>query len=82
MGSPTYVIAKEYETKKGLLVHIDAYRIDTLADAVSCGLEDYLNNPKAIVLIEWPEKVVALLPKHTLLYQISLTDNERRIEAV
>lgn len=80
MTSPTYVIAKEYKTPKGLLVHIDAYRLDSLADGESSGIMEYILNPNTIVFIEWPEKILSLLPIKTRRYQILVDANSRRIE--
>ncbi len=60
--SPTFVIVRSYEIKKGMFYHVDLYRIETKHDAEGTGLFDILKNEKSIVAIEWPEKLDGLLP--------------------
>jgi len=50
--SPTYTLIHEYPTPKGLVVHIDAYRMADQEELYSLGLEDYLPEAR-LVLIEW-----------------------------
>lgn len=57
--SPTFVMLKEYKTKYGKLVHVDAYRLSD--DFEDIGLADYFGQAK--VLIEWAGNVRNLLPK-------------------
>lgn len=60
--SPTYVIVNEYPRTRNreTLYHIDAYRLDHPADAITAGLPDILME-SAAWLIEWPEKIDKLL---------------------
>lgn len=50
--SPTYTLIHEYPTERGLIVHIDAYRMADQEELYSLGLEDYLPEAR-LVLIEW-----------------------------
>jgi tRNA threonylcarbamoyladenosine biosynthesis protein TsaE len=52
VSSPTYTYIHEYPTPKGLLVHIDAYRLENPNKLWQMGLEDYLETAFAVV-IEW-----------------------------
>ncbi len=64
--SPTYVLMKSYPIAyKGFdkLVHIDAYRLDDPKEFATLDPESFLQDPKALVCIEWPEKVGGELPK-------------------
>jgi tRNA threonylcarbamoyladenosine biosynthesis protein TsaE len=69
--SPTYTILNEYPfnlaRKKGLLVHIDTWRIENLKDLQTIGLERYLKKGNVIV-IEWADKfykdLIPLLKKY------------------
>ncbi|MFN3266890.1 MAG: tRNA (adenosine(37)-N6)-threonylcarbamoyltransferase complex ATPase subunit type 1 TsaE [Deinococcales bacterium] len=54
VSSPTYTYIHEYPSPKGLVVHIDAYRLENPDKLWQMGLEDYLENAFA-VLIEWGE---------------------------
>jgi 2-amino-4-hydroxy-6-hydroxymethyldihydropteridine diphosphokinase len=63
--SPSYVLVKSYEGRL-TLHHADFYRLGGAGahegrspeppDLASLGLEDYLDNPAAVVLIEWADR--------------------------
>jgi tRNA threonylcarbamoyladenosine biosynthesis protein TsaE len=62
--SPTFVIQKTYalpssQTKHGFkrLVHIDAYRLNSLDDLRMLGWGECVADPHALILLEWPERV-------------------------
>lgn len=59
--SPTFVIQKEYSIKNDpdfkRLIHIDAYRLESLYDLKLLGWDDYINDGSTIVALEWPERV-------------------------
>lgn len=53
-SSPTYAIAQFYETSSGTsLIHIDTYRLKSIAEFFDSGLQDYFE--EAIVFVEWGE---------------------------
>ena len=58
--SPTYTI---YALHRGsrLLLHLDAYRIDSPAQVEALLLDDFLATPYCLA-IEWPEKLGSWLP--------------------
>jgi tRNA threonylcarbamoyladenosine biosynthesis protein TsaE len=53
--SPTFTLVHEYRGPTAYLYHIDLYRIDTLRELETLGLED-LRSENSILLIEWGEK--------------------------
>ena len=59
VNSPTFVLVNEYQGRLDLF-HIDAYRLDTVADFEMLGFDDFLY-PTSVVLIEWADKVTAAL---------------------
>lgn len=83
--SPTFVVIKEYPVKKGekgidKLIHIDAYRLSGVGDALSIGLPEYLEDKKAIILIEWPEKIWPMIKDRAKLINFEYkSENERKI---
>lgn len=80
--SPTFVIAKFYTPTKGLfthLVHIDAYRIESLGELGPLGFEQLLEQSNTLIIIEWPERVKEVLPSSTRWLNISHTDQGRHI---
>ncbi len=53
VSSPTFTLVNEYQGKRGVLVHMDLYRLlDHPAEEL--GLEEYFQRP-GICLIEWPD---------------------------
>ncbi len=67
--SPTFVIMKIYElTNQNWkhLVHIDAYRLDKEGEMLSLGWDKIISDPENLVLVEWPERIAAIIPKTTI----------------
>ena len=52
--SPTFTLVHVFRNHC-TVYHIDLYRIETLRDLESLGLEDALAEP-AIIIVEWPER--------------------------
>jgi tRNA threonylcarbamoyladenosine biosynthesis protein TsaE len=78
VSSPTFAIINEYRTKTGeSIYHFDFYRIDDPAEALDIGLYDYLDSG-CLCLMEWPEKVEALLPDETLRVHIRVEPDDSR----
>lgn len=64
--SPTYVLMKTYPINFGRffrLVHIDAYRLETPMEFASLNPQEFLLDPHALVVLEWPERVEKELPQ-------------------
>jgi tRNA threonylcarbamoyladenosine biosynthesis protein TsaE len=57
--SPTFVIVNEYEGRLDLY-HIDAYRLDSIAEFERLGFDDFCY-PQSVVLIEWADKIESAL---------------------
>ena len=63
--SPTFTYVNVYKTNVGKVVyHFDLYRVDDLQMFYRLGFDEYLQDTDAIILIEWPEVVMSILPKH------------------
>jgi tRNA threonylcarbamoyladenosine biosynthesis protein TsaE len=61
--SPTFTLVHEYQGTKLRLYHLDLYRLETERELATLGLEEMIEAPDALVLVEWGEKfpsVVAL----------------------
>jgi len=60
--------------------HIDAYRINDADDLARLGFDEWITDPEGLVLIEWPERVEALLPRGVVTVTIeSVSETERKI---
>jgi len=84
VNSPTFVVMKVYPAKKDEIktfVHIDAYRLSSEKDLIALGAEEYFNDPSAVILVEWADKVRKILPNKTKYVKIEiLEDNKRKIK--
>jgi tRNA threonylcarbamoyladenosine biosynthesis protein TsaE len=60
--SPTFTLVEVYDTPKGPYWHFDLYRLETPEQVYELGWEEA--QAEGIVLVEWPERLGALLPKH------------------
>ena len=68
--SPTYVLMRSYPiSSRGFrkLVHIDAYRLESAAEFKTLHPDLFLNDPSALVCVEWPERIGEMLPKPDIL---------------
>ncbi len=54
--SPTYALVESYETGKGEVHHIDAYRIESVDDFAVRGGFDYFAT-SSIRFVEWPQRL-------------------------
>lgn len=69
--SPTFTLINDYETRSGVrVVHVDAYRLGERVavelDAETLGLDDLLDDPRAVVLVEWAERIAGSLPEERI----------------
>ena len=77
----TYTIIQEYSLPGGgRLYHLDLYRIANSASALAFGVDEFLDDPESVALVEWPARIADILPPGTLRVEIvHLSENERRI---
>ncbi len=68
--SPTFALVHEYPRLQPRVYHLDLYRIDP-GGAMGLALEEYLEDPAAASLVEWPEAGRRLYPRDRL--EICLT---------
>jgi tRNA threonylcarbamoyladenosine biosynthesis protein TsaE len=76
MSSPSYSIVNQYNGK-GTVYHIDLFRLKTIKEAFTIGIEEYLNSNK-YCFIEWPEIIEPLLPTGTIKIKISVKEDGTR----
>ncbi len=80
--SPTFVIEKIYKLPNNVgfsrLIHIDAYRLYNSNELLHIGWNDIVNDPQNLILVEWPEKVIDILPKDMMTVQFKFIDENTR----
>jgi tRNA threonylcarbamoyladenosine biosynthesis protein TsaE len=76
--SPTFNLYTIYQGQRQL-VHLDAYRLETEAEAESLMLEDFLRSPWCLA-VEWPEHIGDFLPSEAWqLHFTILTPGRHRV---
>lgn len=76
VSSPTFTLVNEYDGALPLY-HLDVYRIERLRELEEIGVEEYLNG-EGLCVIEWPERMEAMLPAHTVRFRLTHGTNGRR----
>ena len=78
--SPTFVLLNVYDAGRLTVYHLDAYRVTGADDFEAIGFTELLSQG-GIVVVEWAQRVAALLPADCLNVRITaLGETERRIE--
>jgi tRNA threonylcarbamoyladenosine biosynthesis protein TsaE len=76
VSSPTFTLIHEYGGN-GTVYHVDLYRLDTVREVETLGLEELLER-EAIVLVEWGERFPRLLPRERTEIHIRATEDDAR----
>ncbi len=78
--SPTYNLVHQHArlTDSAKLYHLDCYRLHSVADAATVGLDDILDDGESVVVFEWPERIAEALPKKRLWIELRVTEPTRR----
>ena len=65
--SPSFTLINEYPRAFDNLplFHLDCYRLQGPEEALGIGLDDILDRP-GVMMIEWPERIAAVLPPERL----------------
>jgi tRNA threonylcarbamoyladenosine biosynthesis protein TsaE len=80
--SPTFTLVEPYETARGVVHHLDLYRLEPGAAALEgIGYRDLRAMP-GLVLVEWPERAGATLGLADLRVKLDLEGTGRRISLV
>ena len=78
--SPTFTISRVYEGDKNNLVHYDFYRLND-AGIMAIEMQDVIDDPNNITVIEWGEPVREVLPKKYITVKIKIiSENIREVE--
>lgn len=77
VGSPTFSLINEYSYPEGILYHIDLYRLNSAEEAQRAGVEDCLYSGD-LCLVEWPERILELLPIDTLHVFLEVLGTDKR----
>lgn len=77
VSSPTFVLVNAYRRPDGeQLAHLDAYRVDSLAEAEELDLDALLSSGP--LMVEWAERIEAILPEERLWARLEYESEEHR----
>jgi tRNA threonylcarbamoyladenosine biosynthesis protein TsaE len=78
VNSPTFILVNEYSGRLPVF-HMDLYRLGDAADVVDIGLLDYLARAESgVIIIEWAEKVLDMLPAEHLRIDFKILSVRKR----
>lgn len=80
ISSPTFILANEHRGGRLRLYHLDVYRLRNPDEAIGIGLDDYLAGD-GVTVIEWAEKIRAVLPtEHLWITFRHIGEDERALQ--
>ncbi len=78
VNSPTFAFVNEYGGRLSVY-HVDLYRIDDIESGFEIGMLDYLGRAEAgVIVLEWAEKIQALLPEDYLQVKFEVISAQKR----
>jgi len=78
VNSPTFVLVNEYRGRLPVF-HIDLYRLSSIDDGFEIGIMDYFSRAASgVMIIEWAEKMVSLLPADVLRVEFEIISARKR----
>ncbi len=83
--SPTFNLIKFYQIENqevnsvfDRLVHMDAYRLESLSELNPLRLEEEFLKTENLICIEWAEKIKTVLPENTIYLDFLILENNER----
>ena len=80
--SPTFILLREFRVRHPFfhaLYHIDCYRLDNpVPELLHLGFKNILADPRAIVLIEWADRIKSIIPRDALWVRFGHSDKNKR----
>ncbi|MFH0831066.1 MAG: tRNA (adenosine(37)-N6)-threonylcarbamoyltransferase complex ATPase subunit type 1 TsaE [Parcubacteria group bacterium] len=87
LTSPTFILFRNLTLPRPAgvrrsikyLVQADAYRIKNPGELVATGFPEFVGQPQTLVVVEWGDRVLRLLPKDTLRIKLSCRRDGRSV---
>jgi tRNA threonylcarbamoyladenosine biosynthesis protein TsaE len=76
--SPTFTLVEVYDTPMGVFWHFDLYRLEEPEQVFELGWEEA--RADGVALVEWAERLGALLPPERLMVTLALEGDGRRAD--
>jgi tRNA threonylcarbamoyladenosine biosynthesis protein TsaE len=75
--SPSFAFVNEYQGRHTFF-HMDIYRLESLAEFISAGLEEYLYDNGSVVAMEWADRWPEILPEQSITVEFVIIDENLR----
>ena len=78
--SPTFNLVHTHrrDQDSSRLYHLDCYRLAHVDEVDGIGFDDIVDDPKGLLLVEWPERISEALPENRLWIEIRVIESTRR----
>ena len=77
--SPTFTLVHEYLDGRLPVFHFDFYRMESAAEVIGIGWDEFLTEP-GVIIVEWADMFPDLMPTSTRWFHIeALPDGSRRV---
>ena len=74
--SPSFALVNEYPGR-ATLFHMDIYRLESLSELLSAGIEEYLHSG-GVAVLEWADRWPEILPDETLKVELTIVSDHSR----
>ncbi len=74
--SPSFALVNDYMGRCPLY-HMDLYRLETLNDMISIGLDEYFND-EAVAVVEWADRFPGIIPEKRVKVRIDILEGDNR----
>ena len=77
--SPTFTLVHEYLDGRLPVFHFDFYRMESAAEVIGIGWDEFLTEP-GVIIVEWADMFPDLMPPNARWFHIeALPDGSRRV---
>jgi tRNA threonylcarbamoyladenosine biosynthesis protein TsaE len=76
VSSPTFTLVHEYQGRSLRLFHLDLYRLEKESELEGLGIWEMLEEPNALVLVEWGDRFPSLVERADAEVSIETGENE------
>lgn len=77
--SPTFTLVHEYLDGRLPVFHFDFYRMESAAEVIGIGWDEFLTEP-GVIIVEWADMFPDLMPLNTCWFHIeALPDGSRHV---
>lgn len=68
--SPTFTLINEYKGERGILFHLDIYRLAKSSDLADIGADEIIASARGISVVEWADKVLSAMSPETVFIRL------------